>query len=440
LAVAVLGFFIITLDALIVAIALPAIARSLGGGISGLQWVVDAYTLAFAGLLLLAGTLSDRLGARRSFGWGSAIFVIASAGCAGATNITMLVIARALQGLGAALMTPASLALIREAYPDPRIRTRAIGVWAAAGAVASAAGPLAGGLLTQIDWRLIFLVNVPVGALALLILRRVPSSPTHATPFDWLGQVVGIAALLSLTWAVIEGGVVGYTSRDVLVALGLSGVAAVVFVLVQRRVPHPTVPGHIVASFTVRAALFASFAFLGAFFGMVFLMTLYLQEGRGLSALAAGLMFLPTTVIATFVNVAAGRLAAHHGPRLPLTLGLISMAAGLGGLAWFLESGPLALLILLMAPVGAGGALASPPVTALMLDHADARWAGTASGLLNTSRQMGAALAVACFGALIAGLGLATGARAGLAAAAAVILIALTLVRIDRTPPSGHRA
>jgi DHA2 family methylenomycin A resistance protein-like MFS transporter len=168
--VALLGFFVITLDALVVSVALPAISRELGGGITGLQWIIDGYTLMFAALLLFAGGHSDRIGGRRAFGIGLALFVAASAACALAPTIGVLVAARLAQGAGAAVMTPPSLALIREAYQDPAARARAIGIWALGGALASAVGPLVGGSLSLLSWRLIFFVNLPVGLVALLLL------------------------------------------------------------------------------------------------------------------------------------------------------------------------------------------------------------------------------------------------------------------------------
>ena len=184
LAAALLGFFIITLDALVISVALPAIRDALGGGISGLQWVLDGYTLPFAALLLLAGTLADRIGARWAFSVGLVIFTVSSAACAFAPTLGVLIAARFVQGAGAAMMTPASLALIGEAYPDPKEKARAIGLWAIGGAVASVAGPLIGGALTALSWRLIFLINLPVGAVTLWLLLGIPHSRRRKRPFQ----------------------------------------------------------------------------------------------------------------------------------------------------------------------------------------------------------------------------------------------------------------
>jgi DHA2 family methylenomycin A resistance protein-like MFS transporter len=226
----------------VISVALPVISRELGGGITGLQWVVDGYTLMFAALLLFAGTLSDRIGARRAFGAGLALFVAASTACALAPVLGVLVAARLLQGAGAAVMTPASLALIREAYPDPAKRARAIGVWALGGAVASAAGPVLGGSLSLLSWRLIFFINLPVGVVALLLLSRVHPSPRRAAPFDWTGQVAALLGMAALTYGLIEGGDEGFATPRVLATLAVALVAFVVFLVVQARGGHPMVP------------------------------------------------------------------------------------------------------------------------------------------------------------------------------------------------------
>ena len=209
LAAAVLGFFMITLDAVVVNVTLPTIRADLGGGVSGLQWVVDGYTLMFAALLLTAGSVSDRLGARRAFVIGMVVFVLASMGCALAPNLGTLIGARFVQGVAAAAMMPSSMALIRQAFPDARARGRAIGTWAMGGAVASTSGPLLGGVLTSIDWRFIFVINVPVGVLTLLLLRRSRPSDRRPVPLDVPGQLSGVVGLGALVFGTIEAGSVG---------------------------------------------------------------------------------------------------------------------------------------------------------------------------------------------------------------------------------------
>jgi DHA2 family methylenomycin A resistance protein-like MFS transporter len=212
LAAAVLGFFVVTLDAVVVNVALPSIRRDLGAGMTGLQWVVDGYTLLFAALLLSAGALSDRVGARRAVAAGLAVFVVASAACGLAPSLGALVVARFVQGAAAAVMMPASMALIGQAYPDPVQRARAVAVWAMGGALASSAGPVLGGLLTLVTWRMIFCVNLPVGAVALLLLARTARSPQRTVPFDGVGQGTAVLAMGGLTYGAIEAGAAGFTA------------------------------------------------------------------------------------------------------------------------------------------------------------------------------------------------------------------------------------
>src|SRR3954452_8870877 len=210
LAAAVLGFFIVTFDAVVVNVALPSIRRDLDAGITGLQWVVDGYTLMFAALLLWAGALTDRAGARRVFAAGVGLFAAASAACGLAPSLPALVLARFIQGSAAAVMMPASMALIGHAYPDHRARAHAIAVWAMGGAIASSSGPVLGGVLTSISWRLIFIINVPVGAVALGFVRRIAPSPRRAVPFDWIGQATAVTTMGALTYGAIEAGAAGF--------------------------------------------------------------------------------------------------------------------------------------------------------------------------------------------------------------------------------------
>jgi DHA2 family methylenomycin A resistance protein-like MFS transporter len=231
LIVAMLGFFVVALDAQVVNVALPDIRSDLGGGLAGLQWVVTGYTLMFSALLLLAGTLADRIGARRTYGIGMGLFVVASAACGLAGSLPVLVTARLVQGVGAALVTPTSLALIRTAYHDSTARAKAIALWAMGGSAAAAAGPLLGGTLTQLDWRLIFFLNLPVGAVAFVVLARVQRSARRVVPFDWTGQIAAVLALAALTFAVIEGAGYGYDSPVIVAAVAAAVVAGILFLV-----------------------------------------------------------------------------------------------------------------------------------------------------------------------------------------------------------------
>src|SRR5436305_492053 len=261
LVVAVLGFFIVTLDALVVNVALPAIGHDLGGGITGLQWVVDGYTLMFAALLLSAGALSDRIGARQAFEIGLPTFVAASVACGLAPEMGILIAARLAQGAGAAVVLPASLALIREAYSNGRQRARALALWSLGGAVASSAGPVVGGFLTLLSWRMIFFINLPVGLVALYLLTRVRRSPRRPAPFDWVGQTTAIVGMGALTYGLIEGGAEGFGAPSVVAALVLAVVALVAFLLAEQRGAHPMVPLDLFRSRPVTVSVFVGFAF-----------------------------------------------------------------------------------------------------------------------------------------------------------------------------------
>ncbi|MFI9759256.1 MFS transporter [Streptomyces sp. NPDC051963] len=397
-----LGFFTIMVDAMIVNVALPSIGRGFGTGMTGLQWVVDGYTLAFAAFLLSAGAISDRVGARQAFAVGLALFVAASAVCGLAPDLGVLVAARLVQGAGAAMVVPSSLALLRETFPDPAARARAIALWGVSGSVGAAAGPVAGGLLTLIDWRMIFFVNLPVGAVALALLGRARPSPRRQVPFDWAGQVAAVATMGALTYAVIEAGADGFGAAQALTAFAVAVVAAVVYLIAQARGLHPMTPLSLLRSRTMSLSVAIGFALNVGFYGMIFLLGLYLQQVHGLSALATGAAFLPMTVLTSFMGPVAARLTVRLGARMPVSTGQSLMAVGLLAMVAVPGGAPIWLSVVLMVPVGAGGAMAVTALTALLLESVPAERAGVAGGVLNAARQLGGALAVAVFGALVA--------------------------------------
>ena len=433
LAVGSLGFFLITLDISIVNVALPNITRDLGGGTTGQQWTIDGYTLLFASLLLFAGNLADRVGAKKALVMGIVVFTLASAGCAAAPGIGVLVAARCVQGAGAAVMLPASMALIREGFPDTRRRARALGVWAVGGAVAALVGQPLGGLLTTLDWRLVFLVNLPVGIPMVLFLLTVTRSPTRPARFDSAGQILAVVALGGLVYGLVEGGRAG------LITLVVAAAAIAAFVAVQARVAHPMMPLELFRSNGFRIALSAGFAFMVGNYGNVFITSLYLQQYLGLSPLHAGLVFIPSAVFAIAGNLASGPLTNRFGPRLPVVAGQLSMVAGLVALLAAVHLTSVPLIALCLIPIGAGGSLAMPAVTGLVLDGVAPNQAGTASAVFNTFRQVGGAVAIAVFGSLIAGSKtFLPGARASLAIAAILLLVTALIslqVRARQTTP-----
>ncbi|WP_328869269.1 MFS transporter [Streptomyces sp. NBC_00287] len=426
LAAVLLGFFTIMVDAMIVNVALPSIGDGFGSGMTGLQWVVDGYTLTFAAFLLSAGAISDRIGARQAFAVGLGLFVAASVVCGLAPDLGVLVAARLVQGAGAAMVVPSSLALLRETFPDPAERAKAIALWGVSGSVGAAAGPVAGGLLTVIDWRMIFFVNLPVGAVALALLKRAQPSPRREVPFDWTGQVAAVAAMGALTYAVIEAGAEGIGTPRVLVAFAVAVVAAVVYLVAQARGRHPMTPLPLLRSRTMSLSVAIGFALNVGFYGMIFLLGLYLQQVHGLSALATGVGFLPMTVLTSFMGPVAARLATRFGARIPVIIGQSLMAGGLLAMVAVPGGAPVWLSVVLMVPVGAGGAMAVTALTALLLETVPAERAGVASGVLNAARQLGGALAVAVFGALVADrTGFVSGLHSGLLIGAAVVAVSI---------------
>lgn len=431
--VASMGFFLITLDISIVNVALAQIRAELGGGTVGQQWIIDGYTLLFAALLLFAGNLADRIGAKRAMALGIAVFGATSAVCGFAPTATWLIVARCAQGAGAAIMLPASMALVREAFPDPARRAKALGVWAVGGAVAGLVGQPLGGLLTTIDWRWVFTINLPVCAGMLLLLTMVARSPTRPAPFDWAGQILAVIGLSTLVYGLIEGGHAGFGTPAVVAALTTAVLALVGFVWVQSRVRHPMMPLDLTQARGFRLALPVGFAFMVGNYGNVFVVSLFLQQALGLSPLRAGLVFLPSAFFAIAANLASGPITNRYGARLPVVAGLTSMAVGLVALMIIAPLGNPVWIALCVIPIGAGGALAMPSVTGVVLEGVPAHQAGTASAVFNTFRQVGGAVAIAVFGALIADPDqVVVGLRLSLGIAATLLLLAaLSSLRIQ---------
>jgi MFS transporter, DHA2 family, methylenomycin A resistance protein len=427
LATTFMGIFLLNLDAMAMSVALPGIGRALGGSTAGLQWIVDAYTLMFAALLLSAGTLSDRIGASRAFGAGVAVFTVASAACALAPGLGELIAARLIQGSAAAIMLPSSLALVRQAFPDAAARARAIALWTVGGAVAVAAGPVVGGVLSStLSWRAIFVVNLPVGIATLAVLTRAQRSPRRATPLDPYGPLTAIVALAALTFGMIDGGENGFGEPVVLGCLGLAAVAMAAFVMIEARTAAPMVPLDLFRSRTVTGSVVIGFVVNAAFYGLVFVLSLFFQDVLNLSVMAAGLMFLPMTAVIAGANLASARAAARFGPRMPIAVGQAIFALAMFGLLWMDEGTSRPVIAAMLIPAGLGLGFAVPSLTAILLNDIAADRAGMAAGILNSFRQTGGALAVAVFGALVADRGeFIVGLRVALCVAA-VMLVATT--------------
>jgi EmrB/QacA subfamily drug resistance transporter len=394
----VLGSGLAMLDATVVNVALPRIGEDLDADLGGLQWTLNGYTLTLAAFILLGGSLADRLGRRRIFIIGTVWFAAASALCGLAPNVETLIAARALQGVGGALLTPGSLAIITASFVAAD-RGRAIGAWSGLGGIAGAAGPFVGGWIVEASsWRFVFLVNLPLAAVVVLVAaRHVPESvdPTATGRLDVTGAVLGAVGLAGVTYASIGGGERGLDPA--VLAAGLVGLAALVaFVVVERRTAAPLVPPGLFASRQFTVTNVVTFAIYAAFGAVFFLLVLHLQVVAGFSPLAAGTAMLPTTLLLLLLSARSGALAARIGPRLPMAAGPLVSAAGL---LLTLRIGPDASYVTDVLPgvlvFGLGLALLVAPLTAAVLAAAPAEHAGAASGVNNAVARTAGLLAVA---------------------------------------------
>ncbi|QNK71387.1 MFS transporter [Variovorax sp. PAMC26660] len=404
LVAAALGFVVVLLDVSVVNVALEALRQEFGADVSGLQWVLNAYTLVFAALLLTSGALGDRFGARRVFIFGFVLFTLASGACGLAPNLSALVAARVIQGLGAALLVPNSLSMLQQAFPDREQRSRAVGWWGAIGGISLAAGPVLGGLLiTHTGWRSIFLINLPVGLIGLFLALRhtAPGSAGHRRNLDLPGQVAIISALAALTVALTEAGRLGWQHPWVQGGLLLALVAAISFVRIELRSQAPMLPLGLFRIPTFTVASLAGVVVNFAYYGLIFVFSLFFQIEQQLSPQQAGLAFLPMTIVLMAVNVIAGRLITRMGARRLMVLGLALAACGYLMLLPVSIDGSYWMLVVPMLLAASGVALTVPTMTNATLSSVDASRAGIASGVLNSARQIGGMLGVAVFGYLV---------------------------------------
>jgi DHA2 family methylenomycin A resistance protein-like MFS transporter len=434
-----LGFVVVQLDVTIVNVALPRMGADLGGGVALLQWVVDAYALAFAALLLSGGTTGDRHGARRPYIAGFAIFGLASLACGLAPSPGELLAARAAQGVGAALLVPTSLALLNHAFEgDSKARAWAVGWWTAAGGVAIAAGPVAGGLLLEaFGWRSIFLVNLPVCAVAIAMALRLPDTDAPASRrIDWAGQALAVVALGGITLAVIEARPLGPAHPLVLGAAVAGLVAAIAFPAVERRVAEPMLPLDMFSARGFSSAVIFGLIVNLAFYGIVFVLTLYLQQVRGYDAAHAGFAFLPLMATVIGANVASGRLTGRTGSRAPMLTGAIAAAAGYAMLLWLGDRSSYFAMLPAFVVIPLGMGLAVPAMTTSVLASVERERAGIGTAALNAARQTGGVIGVAAFGALLGPSRIVGGMHA--ASLAAVGLLLGAAVVAWRGVPAAH--
>ena len=435
-----LGYFMVILDTTIVNVALPALRADFGSTVGGLQWVVDGYLLMLAALLLSGGALADRLGARRVFQIGLATFVVASLGCGLAPNLGVLVATRVAQGVGAALSVPASLALLRAAYPDPRARARAIGIWGGVAGVAAAGGPILGGLLVAaLDWRWVFFVNVPIGLAAMVLTARyVPAPGPRPRPLDPAAQAIGVVTLAALTFALIEAGQSGFTGPVIGAAVVfVTGLAT--FLVVERSVAAPMLPLDLFGNATFSGANAVGLLINLGFYGELFVINLYFQQVRHDSALLAGLALLPQMGVVAAASALSGRVTSRVGtPRITMLVGLLVGAAGLLGLVGVGTHTAYPLLIVPLVAAGFGMAFTMPAATTAVMEGAPGERAGLASGAINAARQIGSVIGVALLGALVGtggGGSPVAGMRVALVLAAAAFLAAAVVTAVTVRPP-----
>ena len=407
------SLFITYLDSTILNVALPTLQQDLHASIAGLQWVTDAYLLVVASLLMLTGSTADRLGRKRLFLIGLAGFSLGSLLCSLAPNTGSLVALRMLQGLGGSMLTPVSLSIVRNTFHDPKERAQALGIWSGIFGVATACGPVAGGILvSSVGWRSIFWVNVPIGAAMIAAtLRYVPESRApRPRRVDVPGQLLMIVFLGSLTYAVIQGPVSGWAAAPILALFAVAAVSLAVFVAVERRRPEPLLDprffrSHPFTGASVIAVL--AFVVLG---GFLFVITLYLQQARGYSPLRSGLSLLPATVVMAAAAPVAGHLTGRRGPRIPLVVSGLCIAAGM---ALLLDLGPTTSFLqvtVALAVAGAGLGLVNPPITNTGVSGMPPAQAGVAAAVISATRQSGSVLGVAVMGDLVT-----TGVSSGLA-------------------------
>lgn len=393
----VLGSGIVMIDGTVVNVALPHIGADLGSGFGGLQWVVNAYTLSLASLILLGGSFGDHFGRRRVFLIGVAWFALASVACGLSPSTEWLIVARALQGVGGALLTPGSLALISASFQGAD-RAAAIGAWSGLGGIAGAIGPFVGGFLVEWSWRAVFWLNVPLAAVVIVVtLLHVPESRDDTAPpgLDIGGAVLAAVGLGTLTYGLTRlGNGDGDVSVAVTIAVGVLSLAA--FVVVQRRSAHPLIPPRLFADNVFRITNVITLLIYGALGAAFLLLVLQLQTVAGFSPVAAGTALLPFTLVMLVFSARAGALAARIGPRVPMTVGPLLSAAGLllmtrigSDATWLGDVLPAALTF------GAGMVLVVAPLTTAVLDAAPRSMAGAASGVNNAVARVGGLLAVA---------------------------------------------
>ncbi|QOZ67336.1 MFS transporter [Bradyrhizobium arachidis] len=435
-ALASIATFVVQLDGSALNVALPTIGRLFGASLSGLQWAVDAYTLAYSCLLLSAGAASDRFGPRCVFGWGLGVFVIASSLCALAPNMEALILGRVLQGAGGSILTPSSLALISQAYGDDRTtRAKAIGWWTAGGGVAITAGPIVGGLfIGSVGWRGIFLVNLPICLAGLAFAsRRLAAQPTRSVPLghDRAGQALAAVAMLGLVAGLIEGGSRGWNPGVMFGGIAVFMSAGAMFLRQEGRVLYPVLPLSLFRDRATCTAMVVGVVLSFCSFGTVFALSIYYQSVQGYSPVETGLAFIPFALTITAANLVGSTFAVRIGAARTMIAALMVCVSGYALLLRMEPSSTYAEMLAAQIMVRLGIGASVPLTTSMLLSSISATQVGTASAALNALRQAGAAIGVAVFGALMVtspswGFQMAALLSAVLLAAAAIVVVVLS--------------
>jgi EmrB/QacA subfamily drug resistance transporter len=401
-----MSLLIVGLDSTIVNIALPAIHRSFHSALSGLQWTIDAYTLVIASLLMLSGSTADRLGRRRVFQCGLALFSLGSLLCALAPSLGMLIAARIIQAIGGSMLNPVAMSIIRNVFEDPRERAQAVGVWGALMGISMALGPVVGGaLVDSVGWRAVFIVNIPVGIVAIILTALlVPESRApHPRRIDPVGQVLVIVALATLTYAIIQGPEAGWLSTQTIGLFGVSLIAFASLVAYELRRREPLLEIRFFRSAPFSGATATAVAVFMAMGGFLFLNTLYLQDVRHLSPLEAGLYTLPMAGVMMVVSPISGRIVGSFGTRWPLVVGGVAVTASAVMLTQLAPHTSFDYLVAAYILFGVGMGLINPPITNTAISGMPPSQAGVAAAVASTGRQVGVTLGVAVMGSLAAG-------------------------------------
>jgi EmrB/QacA subfamily drug resistance transporter len=420
-----MSLLIVGIDVTIVNVALPSIGHELHASLSDLQWTVDAYTLVIGSFLMASGSTADRFGRRRVFQVGLALFTLGSLLCSVATSVTALVIFRCLQALGGSMLNPVALSIVSNTFTEPRARARAMGVWGAVFGISLALGPVVGGLLvTSISWRAIFWINIPIGVAAIILTQLfVPESKAAtARRFDPWGQSLVIVTLATLTYGVIEGPSRGWGSPLIVAMFAVAAAAAVTLVRVESRREQPLLDIRFFRSMPFSGASGIAVLAFGVLSGFLFLNTLYLQEGRGFSALHAGLLTLPMAAMICLFAPVSGRLVGTKGPRLPLVLAGLATVVSLTLLTRITDATSLPYLLASYVVLGIACGLVNAPIANTAVSGMPNSQAGVAASVASASRQTGSVLGVAITGSIVAGAsaaGLASASHAAWAVLAA---------------------